>query len=83
MPSCLFATDLHGRTGRYEKLLTAITTERPEAVFLGGDASNVQIERDMLVGPAVKTSAIECGVVRRGVEQEDSLTEGIIADKRF
>ncbi len=35
--NCLFATDLHGRTGRYEKLATAITTERPQAVFLGGD----------------------------------------------
>lgn len=37
LPSCFFATDLHGRTGRYEKLLTAIATERPAAVFLGGD----------------------------------------------
>lgn len=37
MPSCLFATDLHGRTARYEKLVAAITRERPQAVFLGGD----------------------------------------------
>lgn len=37
MPSGLFATDLHGRTRRYEKLATAITTERPSVVFLGGD----------------------------------------------
>jgi Icc-related predicted phosphoesterase len=32
-----FATDLHGRTDRYEKLFQAIRTESPLAVFLGGD----------------------------------------------
>jgi len=34
---CLFATDLHGRVDRYEKLFGAIRTERPDVVFLGGD----------------------------------------------
>jgi Icc-related predicted phosphoesterase len=34
---CLFASDLHGRLDRYEKLLAAIGAERPGAVFLGGD----------------------------------------------
>ena len=34
---CFFATDLHGRTERYEKLLAAIIRERPDAIFLGGD----------------------------------------------
>ena len=37
MPTCIFATDLHGRTDRYSKLLTSILNERPDAVFLGGD----------------------------------------------
>jgi uncharacterized protein len=37
MPSCLFASDLHGDIGRYEKLFAAIVQERPAAVFLGGD----------------------------------------------
>ena len=37
MPNCFFVTDLHGRCDRYEKLLAAITYERPDAVFLGGD----------------------------------------------
>ena len=37
MPTCFFATDLHGRTDRYDKLLSAIMNERPDAVFLGGD----------------------------------------------
>ncbi len=37
MPSCFFATDLHGHTQRYGKLLEAIVSERPDAVFLGGD----------------------------------------------
>ncbi len=34
---CLFVSDLHGRTDRYEKLLAAVEAERPQAVFLGGD----------------------------------------------
>jgi len=33
----LFASDLHGRSGRYEKLLAAVEAERPAGVFLGGD----------------------------------------------
>jgi Icc-related predicted phosphoesterase len=37
MSSCLFATDLHGRPDRYEKLFAAIRDRRPAAVFLGGD----------------------------------------------
>jgi uncharacterized protein len=37
MFTCFFATDLHGRAERYEKLLGAVLKERPEAVFLGGD----------------------------------------------
>jgi Icc-related predicted phosphoesterase len=34
---CLFASDLHGRLDRYEKLLAVTGEERPGAVFLGGD----------------------------------------------
>ncbi len=37
MPQCFFVTDLHGHVDRYEKLLAAIASERPEAVFVGGD----------------------------------------------
>lgn len=37
MTTCLFASDLHGRTGRYKKLFEAIVTEEPAGVFLGGD----------------------------------------------
>ncbi len=37
MPSALFASDLHGRRRRYDALFAAIESERPEAVFLGGD----------------------------------------------
>ena len=33
----LFASDLHGRTDRYDKLLAAIERERPALAFLGGD----------------------------------------------
>lgn len=32
-----FASDLHGRIERYGRLFTAIRTEQPGAVFLGGD----------------------------------------------
>ena len=35
--SCLFVSDLHGRVDRYEKLFGLIQSEKPEAVFLGGD----------------------------------------------
>lgn len=37
MTTCFFATDLHGHRDRYEKLIAAITRERPGVVFLGGD----------------------------------------------
>ncbi|MBZ5688970.1 MAG: hypothetical protein LAP86_28520 [Acidobacteriia bacterium] len=37
MPTCFFATDLHGKIDRYEKLLASIVRHRPTAVFLGGD----------------------------------------------
>jgi len=37
LPTCFFATDLHGLCDRYEKLIASITRERPHAVFLGGD----------------------------------------------
>lgn len=33
----LFATDLHGRVERYERLFDLVERERPEAVLLGGD----------------------------------------------
>jgi len=34
---CFFASDLHGRRDRYEKLFRAARAERPAAIFLGGD----------------------------------------------
>jgi len=34
---CLFASDLHGHTERYEKLWAAVQESTPAAVFLGGD----------------------------------------------
>ncbi|MFH1501834.1 MAG: metallophosphoesterase [Candidatus Eisenbacteria bacterium] len=34
---CLFVSDLHGHVGRYEKLFEAVSSERPAALFLGGD----------------------------------------------
>lgn len=37
MPRCFFVSDLHGKTDRYEKLFHLILTEKPDAVFLGGD----------------------------------------------
>ena len=37
MATCFFATDFHGQTQRYEKLLASIVRDRPAAVFLGGD----------------------------------------------
>ncbi|MBN2171736.1 MAG: metallophosphoesterase [Candidatus Krumholzibacteriota bacterium] len=37
MFTCFFASDLHGHTDRYEKLLERIRAEQPRAVLLGGD----------------------------------------------
>ena len=37
MPTCFFATDLHGHVDRYEKLLIWIVRDCPKALFLGGD----------------------------------------------
>ena len=34
---CLFASDLHGRSDRYDKLFAAVGRERPAVLFLGGD----------------------------------------------
>jgi Icc-related predicted phosphoesterase len=34
---CFFAADLHGSLARYDALLRAARTERPAAIFLGGD----------------------------------------------
>ena len=36
-PTCFFVSDLHGHVDRYQKLFAAIASERPAAVFLGGD----------------------------------------------
>jgi Icc-related predicted phosphoesterase len=37
MRRCFFASDLHGRSNRYQALFSRIEAERPDAVFLGGD----------------------------------------------
>jgi Icc-related predicted phosphoesterase len=37
LPTCFFATDLHGHADRYDKLLASIIRDHPTAVFLGGD----------------------------------------------
>ena len=37
MAACFFVSDLHGHADRYRKLFEAIASERPGAVFLGGD----------------------------------------------
>ena len=35
--SCFFVSDLHGSRDRYTRLFAAIRSDRPEAVFVGGD----------------------------------------------
>jgi Icc-related predicted phosphoesterase len=37
MTPCLFAADLHGSPGKFDKLLSLVREERPRIVFLGGD----------------------------------------------
>lgn len=35
--TCFFVTDLHGRAERYARLFDAVSDERPDALFMGGD----------------------------------------------
>ena len=35
--NCFFVSDLHGDTGKYQKLFQIIERDTPEAIFLGGD----------------------------------------------
>jgi Icc-related predicted phosphoesterase len=37
MSQCVFVSDLHGSTGRLEKLFALIRAQSPELVFIGGD----------------------------------------------
>ncbi len=54
MARCMFVTDLHGKTGRYAKLFRSIISEKPEAVFLGGDilpnAFNLRMQENFITG---------------------------------
>ncbi len=50
MLRCFFATDLHGKIDRYEKLFYAIRQDRPFAVFLGGDLLPFSQARAALTG---------------------------------
>ncbi len=59
MSTCLFASDLHGRVDRYEKLYDAILDARPAAVFLGGDLLPLAV-------PVAGHGAADCGDFLRG-----------------
>jgi Icc-related predicted phosphoesterase len=37
MMLCFFVSDLHGNTGKYEKLFEAVAAEKPSLVLIGGD----------------------------------------------
>lgn len=37
LTTCFFVSDLHGRVGHYEKLISRIAEEHPKVVLLGGD----------------------------------------------
>jgi uncharacterized protein len=64
VPSCIFASDLHGSRPRYKKLLEYIRTRRPAAVFLGGDLVPPQIYFSR-VGEATTDDFFD-GVLARG-----------------
>ncbi len=67
---CVFVSDLHGSAERYRKLYTVIETERPAAVFLGGDllpnhwaaalGGGDFIGSDL--GPGISQSQVEDGI---------------------
>jgi len=60
--ACLFASDLHGRPDRYEKLFRAADRERPAALFLGGDLL------PGVAGPGVPEGFVE-DVLGRGLAE--------------
>lgn len=64
MTFCFFVTDLHGSRFRFEKLVTAIVEERPEAVFLGGDLLPLACDPDFIreyLAPAFKRTCTTLG----------------------
>jgi Icc-related predicted phosphoesterase len=48
--NCIFVSDLHGKTKRYENLFKIILKEKPDAVFLGGDLLPNQFASDSDMG---------------------------------
>ncbi|RKZ10960.1 hypothetical protein DRQ32_06615, partial [bacterium] len=51
---CFFVSDLHGRSNRYEALWKAISDDRPDAVFLGGDLMPMWLEQSDFVPSAFR-----------------------------
>jgi uncharacterized protein len=51
---CFFVSDLHGRLNRYQELWSAISCERPSAVFLGGDLFPIWIEQGDFVADTLR-----------------------------
>ncbi|MDT8393059.1 MAG: metallophosphoesterase [Bacteroidales bacterium] len=47
MPQCFFASDLHGKPSRYEKLFALIKKEKPGMVLLGGDLLSHGMSREI------------------------------------
>jgi uncharacterized protein len=72
LTTCFFATDLHGQTQRYEKLLASIARDRPAAVFLGGDllphASHLEIPSH-----ATESAFIPSYLIRNFAKVRDSM----------
>lgn len=54
MATCFFVTDLHGSRRRYQTLFTTVATERPEAVFVGGDLLPHPATVKHSIAPAVR-----------------------------
>jgi uncharacterized protein len=52
MSSCFFVSDLHGRADRYRKLFDAVRSERPGALFLGGDLLPSSLRPDHASDPS-------------------------------
>jgi uncharacterized protein len=61
MPSsetkCVFVSDLHGSTSRYEALFAVLADECPSAVFLGGDLFPHFLDTDFLDGYLIRMFA--------------------------
>jgi len=59
MPLCFFVSDLHGQSERYRKLFRLIRSEKPAALFMGGDILPTHLIQQQNTNRTAEASATE------------------------